>query len=80
MDWGITFSKYDFPWRDVAFGSYSAKECYKMYTETIQDVQSFYKRVLCEKQNLKKLIANQLDEPQRLFYSQIIKNRQVESD
>jgi len=37
LDWAITFSKYDFPWHEVKFLKFSAKECYKKYTGTIRD-------------------------------------------
>jgi len=37
LDWAITFSKYDFPWHEVRFGIFSAKECFRMYTSQIRD-------------------------------------------
>jgi hypothetical protein len=68
LDWAITFSKYDFPWHDVKFLKISAKECYRKYTGTIRDVQTFYKKVLGGKEKLKKHIASQLNEPARVFF------------
>jgi hypothetical protein len=32
LDWAITFSKYDFPWRDITFNGFSPKDCYIKYT------------------------------------------------
>ena len=37
LDWAITFSKYDFPWHEVKFSKFSARECYKKYTGLIRD-------------------------------------------
>jgi hypothetical protein len=33
VDWFITLSKYSFPWIEVAFDGFSAKECYEVYRE-----------------------------------------------
>ena len=32
LEWTVTLSRYDFPWHEICFGQFSAKECYKMYT------------------------------------------------
>ena len=68
LDWAITFSKYDFPWREIAFGKFTAKECYQKYTSTIRDSATFLKKVLGSKEKFKKLMANQIDEPPRIFF------------
>jgi hypothetical protein len=31
LEWKVTLSM-DFPWQEICFEPYSAKECYKMYT------------------------------------------------
>jgi len=62
LDWAITFSKYDFPWHEIRFDNFSARECYRKYTSSIRDAQTFYKKILSGKEKYKKLIAGQLDE------------------
>ena len=57
LDWAITFSKYDFPWHEVRFGDFSAKECYKKYTSLIRDAQTFYKKILGGKEKYLKYVA-----------------------
>ena len=37
LEWKITLSRYDFPWDEIKFSTFSAKECYKMYTSLVQD-------------------------------------------
>lgn len=71
IDWAITFSKYDFPWHEVRFAKFSARECYKKYTGMVRDAQTFYKKVLGGKEKYKKFIATQLDEAQRVFFGVI---------
>ena len=68
LDWAITFSKYDFPWREIRFGKFSAKECYLKYTSTIRDSQAFLKKVLGSKDKFKKLMASFLGEAPRVFF------------
>lgn len=68
LDWAITFSKYDFPWREIRFGKFSAKECYLKYTSTIRDSSAFLKKVLGSKEKFKKLMASFIDEPPRIFF------------
>ena len=68
LDWGITFSKYDFPWREIRFSKFTAKECYVKYTSTIRDAATFFKKILGSKDKLVKMVANQLEEPPRAFY------------
>lgn len=57
LDWAITFSKYDFPWHDVKFDHFTARECYKKYTKEVRDAQTFFKRILGGKEKYKKNIA-----------------------
>ena len=57
LDWAITFSKYDFPWHEIKFSKFSAKECYKKYTGLIRDAQTFFKKILGGKDKYKKHIA-----------------------
>ena len=48
LDWAVTVSKYEFPWRDIAAEmNFSARECYEKYTSTVRDPHSFLKKVLC---------------------------------
>jgi hypothetical protein len=49
LEWKVTLSRYDFPWQEICFEPFSAKECYKMYTSLVTDVESFLKKVLSEK-------------------------------
>mgnify|MGYP000905551650 CR=1 FL=1 len=55
LEWKVTLSRYDFPWREIALEpfngnvQFSAKECYKMYTSIVTDVNSFLNRVLDSK-------------------------------
>ena len=49
LEWKVTLSRYDFPWREISFEPFSAKECYKMYTSIVTDPESFLKRVLGQK-------------------------------
>ena len=32
VDWTITHSRNDFPWVEIKFDKYSAKDCYEKYT------------------------------------------------
>jgi len=31
LEWTVTLSRYDFPWNEISFGQFTAKDCYKMY-------------------------------------------------
>jgi hypothetical protein len=49
LDWGITLSKYEFPWQDICIGlksQFSARECYEKYISVVRDPQTFLKKVL----------------------------------
>ena len=37
IDWAITYSRYDFPWREIGFGKFSAKECFIKYRAVVKD-------------------------------------------
>lgn len=69
LDWAVTFSKYDFPWHEIKFDQFSARECYKKYTKEIRDAQTFFKKVLGGKEKYKKNIAGQLEDAQQVFFS-----------
>ena len=56
LEWKVTLSRYDFPWQDIAFEPFTAKECYKMYQSLVTDVHSFLKRVLGDKVKYQKMI------------------------
>ena len=71
LDWAVTFSKYDFPWHEIKFDQFSARECYKKYTKEIRDAQTFFKKVLGGKEKYKKNIAGQLEDAQQIFFSAI---------
>ena len=60
LEWTVTLSRLDFPWHEIEFEPFSAKECYKMYTSLVTDAQSFLKRVLGDKVKFQKMIHNQL--------------------
>ena len=60
MDWTITLSRNDFPWHEIKFGAFSAKECYEKYTSVIKDPHIFLKKVLGNKEKYKKMMQNQL--------------------
>lgn len=60
LEWTVTLSRYDFPWHEIEFEPFSAKECYKMYTSLVSDAHSFLKRVLGDKVKFQKMIQNQL--------------------
>jgi hypothetical protein len=47
LDWAITISKYEFPWRDIAEGMpFSPQQCHEKYASMVRDSQSFLKKVL----------------------------------
>ena len=55
--WYVTLSKYEFPWREIAFNKFSAKECYMKYASCVQDASTFLKKVLKNKDKYKKMMA-----------------------
>ena len=36
-DWTVTLSRNDFPWHEIAFPPFSAKECFEKYTSIVKD-------------------------------------------
>lgn len=48
-DWSVTLSRNDFPWYDVKFDEYTAKECFDMYRTLITDEDTFNKKIRREK-------------------------------
>jgi hypothetical protein len=47
LDWAITLSKYEFPWRDIADDFFfTPKECYEKYISLVRDPHTFLKKVL----------------------------------
>jgi hypothetical protein len=71
LDWAVTISKYEFPWRDIAEGiTFSSRQCHEKYVSMVRDAHSFLKKVLnggqgAGKEKYLKLMQNQLDEPSR---------------
>jgi hypothetical protein len=49
LEWTVTLSRYDFPWNEISFGSFTAKDCYKMFRLQVADPDSFLKKVLGDK-------------------------------
>lgn len=60
LEWKVTLSRYDFPWQEIAFGPFSAKDCYRMYGSLVQDAKGFLQKVLGDKMKYQKMIRNQL--------------------
>lgn len=47
LDWAITISKYEFPWRDIAEGmNFTPQQCHEKYVSMVRDANSFLKKVL----------------------------------
>jgi hypothetical protein len=59
-DWTVTHSRNDFPWNEIAFPPFNAKECYEKYTSIVKDPQTFLKKVLGLKEKYKKIMENQM--------------------
>jgi len=68
-------SKFDFPWREIKFNKWTTKECFEKYSSSIKDASSFLKRVLGQKEKFKKLMANQVNEPSRVFGEELLTSR-----
>lgn len=60
VDWTITLSRNDFPWQEIRFGNFTAKDCYEKYQSIVRDPQTFLKKVLSLKEKYKKMMHNQL--------------------
>ncbi len=60
MEWTITLARNDFPWHEVQFGIFNAKDCYEKYYQIVRDSQTFLKKVLGMKEKYKKMLAGQM--------------------
>ena len=60
LDWTITLSRNDFPWNEIKFGIFTAKDCYEKYSSIVRDAQTFLKKVLGLKEKYKKMMHNQI--------------------
>lgn len=58
LQWIITLSRYDFPWKDISFEPFTAKECYKQYRSLVKDAKQFLSKVLGEKEKFKRMMKN----------------------
>lgn len=55
VDWTITHSRNDFPWVEIKFDKYSAKDCYEKYTQMVNNLDTFIKLVIGNKEKYKKI-------------------------
>lgn len=37
LDWGITLSKYEFCWVEIAFGPFTPRDCFEKYLSCVRD-------------------------------------------
>lgn len=37
VDWTITLSRNDFPWHEIKFNGFTAKECYDKFSSIVRD-------------------------------------------
>lgn len=58
IDWMITLSRNDFPWHEIKFNNFTAKECFEKYQSIVKDSQTFLKKVLGLKEKYKKMMQN----------------------
>lgn len=56
MDWTITLSRNDFPWAEIKFNNFTAKDCYEKYSSIVKDAHTFLKKVLGLKEKYKKMM------------------------
>lgn len=49
LEWTVTLSRYDFPWNEICFSPFTARECYNQYRSIVKDPYSFLKKVLGDK-------------------------------
>jgi hypothetical protein len=56
----ITLSRNDFPWNEIKFSDYSAKDCFEKYSSLIKDSNTFLRKVLGLKEKYKKMMENQI--------------------
>lgn len=55
-DWSITYSRNDFPWNEIRFNNFTAKDCFEKYTSVVRDAHTFLKKVLGNKEKYKKMM------------------------
>ena len=58
VDWTITLSRNDFPWHEIRFSIFGAKDCYEKYSSIVRDPLTFLKKVLGMKEKYKKMMHN----------------------
>jgi hypothetical protein len=63
IDWMITLSRNDFPWNEIKFLNFTAKDCFEKYTSIIKDSHIFLKKILGNKEKYKKMLISQLNQP-----------------
>ena len=68
-DWTVTLSRNDFPWHEISFEPFSAKECYDKYVSIVKDPQTFLKKVLGLKDKYKKIMESQMQIMASKLYS-----------
>mmetsp|Transcript_25465 Transcript_25465/g.19209 ORF Transcript_25465/g.19209 Transcript_25465/m.19209 type:complete len:107 (-) Transcript_25465:103-423(-) len=61
VDWTITLSRNDFPWHEVKFEQFSAKDCFDKFISTVKDAATFLKKVLGNKEKYRKMMQGQLN-------------------
>lgn len=62
LEWTVTLSRYDFPWNEIRFDPFSARECYKMYRSQVTDPEGFLQKVLGDKvQKYWRMMYNQIN-------------------
>lgn len=60
LEWTVTLSRNDFPWNEICFEPFTARDCYKMYRSIVIDADSFLKKVLGEKLKYQRMMQNQI--------------------
>jgi len=58
LEWTVTLSRNDFPWNEISFEPFTARDCYKMYRSLVKDASSFLKKVLGEKLKYQRMMQN----------------------
>lgn len=61
MDWTVTLSRNDFPWNEIKFGIFTAKDCYEKFSSIVKEPSTFLKKVLGFKEKYKKMMQNQIN-------------------
>jgi hypothetical protein len=59
-DWTVTLSRNDFPWHEICFAPFTARDCFEKYTSMVRDPQTFLKKVLGNKDKYKKIMEGQM--------------------